>query len=131
MSHCWSIFDEFESVRKEFNISITEDAEQQLRWFSAREQRIIESGIAARLRHRPTQETRAIKRLRPNPLAEYELRVGDFRVLYNVEVENREVVLLIVGRKVANKLVFEGVEFHGHRIDPAEPASGGPAEPVE
>jgi mRNA-degrading endonuclease RelE of RelBE toxin-antitoxin system len=64
----------------EFTISITDQAEQQLRVFTAREQRIIESAVFARLCHQPTRETRAIKRLRPNPLAEFELRVGDFRV---------------------------------------------------
>jgi len=41
----------------------------------------------------PTSPTRAIKRLRPNPLAEFELRVGDLRVLYNVE--EAEVVRLV------------------------------------
>lgn len=66
---------------------------------------------------------RAIKRLRPNPLAEYELRVGDLRVLYNVE--GSDVVLLVVGRKAGNKLIVEGEEFHGHQDDPAEPAGGG------
>jgi hypothetical protein len=34
---------------------------------------------------------KAIKRLRPNPLAELELHAGDLRVLYNVEGE--EVVI--------------------------------------
>ena len=47
--------------------------------------------ILARLRDQPTTPTRAIKRLRPNPFAEYELRVGDLRVLYNVE--NEKVIL--------------------------------------
>jgi len=115
----------------EFKISITDEADKQLQGFSAREQRIVESAVFARLRHQPMLESRAIKRLRPNPLAEFELRVGDFRVLYNVEVENSEVVLLVVGRKVGNTLVVGGVEFHGHRVDPTEPTADGPAEPVE
>jgi hypothetical protein len=76
-------------------------------------------------------ESNAIKRLRPNPLAEFELRVGDIRVLYNVEIDNSEVVLLVVGRKVGNTLVVGGIEFHGHRDDFAEPTSDGPAEPAQ
>ena len=60
-----------------------------------------------------------MKRLRPNPLAEFELRVGNLRTLYNVE--GAEVVLLIVGRKVGNKLIVKGEEFHGHQDNPAEP----------
>lgn len=76
--------------------------------------------MTARLRDQPTVPTKAIKRLRPNPLKEFELRVRDLRVLYNVEEETSEVVLLIVGRKVGNKLIVGGEEFHGHRGDSAE-----------
>ena len=47
-------------------------------------------------------------------------RVGDLRVLYNVQKD--EVILLIVGRKVGNTLVVENEEFHGHQADPPESA---------
>jgi mRNA-degrading endonuclease RelE of RelBE toxin-antitoxin system len=110
-----------------FHITITEEADAKLRSLPVREQRIVEAAVAVRLRDQPTTPTRAIKRLRPNPLAEFELRVRDLRVLYNVEEENSEVVLLIVGRKVGNKLIVGGEEFHGHRSDPPESASDGPS----
>jgi mRNA-degrading endonuclease RelE of RelBE toxin-antitoxin system len=55
-----------------FTIVITEDADRQLRWLPAREQRILEAAILSRLEHEPTTPTRAIKRLRPNPLAQFE-----------------------------------------------------------
>lgn len=96
-----------------FRITITQEAEAQLHALPAREQRIVEAAVVSRLRDQPTTLTNAIKRLRPNPLAEFELRVGDFRVLYNVEGE--EVVLLLVGRKVGNVLIVGGEEFHGHQ----------------
>jgi mRNA-degrading endonuclease RelE of RelBE toxin-antitoxin system len=115
----------------EFKISITDEAAKHLHALSAREQRIIESAVLERLRYQPMLETKAIKRLRPNPLAEFELRVGDFRVLYNVEVDELEVILLVVGRKVGNTLIVGGVEFHGHREDPAQPASDGPTGPAQ
>lgn len=73
--------------------------------------------------------TKAIKRLRPNPLAEFELRAGDLRALYNVERE--EVVVLIVGRKVGNKLIVEGEKFHGHQDHPAEPPGDRPQKDAE
>lgn len=95
-----------------FKITITDDADRQYRSFPVREQRILEAAIQSRLEHEPTKPTKAIKRLRPNPLAEFELRAGDLRALYNVEGD--EVVILIVGRKVGNKLIVEGEEFHGH-----------------
>jgi len=83
---------------------------------------MLETAILSRLHYLPTTPTRAIKRLRPNPLAEYELRAGDLRVLYNVEEE--EVVLLVVGRKVGNKLIVGSEEFHGHQDDPPESPGG-------
>ena len=59
--------------------------------------------------------------------AEFELRVRDLRVLYNVERDNSEVVLLIVGRKVGNKLIVGGKEFHGHRDNPPDSTADGHA----
>jgi mRNA-degrading endonuclease RelE of RelBE toxin-antitoxin system len=110
-----------------YRITITEDAESQLKSLPVRAQRIVEAAIATRLREQPAVETKAIKRLRPNPLAEYELRAGDLRVLYNVDTENAEVLLLIVGRKQGNTLIVGGVEFHGHRSDSPESTTDGPA----
>ena len=103
-----------------FKITITEDADRQLRSLPAREQRILETAIQSRLEHQPTTPTKAIKKLRPNPFAEFELRAGNLRVLYNVH--EGEVVVLLVGRKAGNKLIVEGEEFHGHQNHPIEPA---------
>ncbi len=52
-----------------FKITITEDADAQFRALPARDQRILEAAILSRLQHQPTTPTKAIKRLRPNPLA--------------------------------------------------------------
>jgi hypothetical protein len=35
--------------------------------------------------------------------------------------------LLLVGRKVGNKLIVAGKEFYGHQDNPVEPAGGEPA----
>lgn len=112
-----------------FRITITDEAEIPLKALSVRERRTVEAAILARLRDRPTTQTNAIKRLRTNPLAEFELRVGDLRVLHNVADE--EVVLLIVERKVGNALVVSGEEFHEHRGDPPESVGGGPREGID
>jgi mRNA-degrading endonuclease RelE of RelBE toxin-antitoxin system len=96
-----------------FRITITDDAEQHFLALPARDQRILQAAITSRLLHQPTTLTRAIKRLRPNSVAEYELRAGDLRVLYDVEAE--EVIVSVVGRKVGNKLIVAGEEFHGHQ----------------
>lgn len=112
-----------------FKITITEDADRQLRSLPVREQRILEAAIQSRLEHEPTRSTKAIKRLRPNLFADLELRVGDLRALYNVD--EGEVVLLIVGRKVGNKLIVEGEEFYGRQDDLAKPSGNGPEENTE
>jgi mRNA-degrading endonuclease RelE of RelBE toxin-antitoxin system len=106
-----------------YKITIAEDAERQLRALPVRQQRTLESAIVSRLGDDPTTPTRAIKRLRPNPLVEFELRAGDLRALYNVEED--EVVILIVGKKVGNKLIVEGEEFHGHQDNPTKPPGSG------
>ncbi|HEV3257035.1 MAG TPA: hypothetical protein VG013_09165 [Gemmataceae bacterium] len=103
-----------------YQITITEDADRQFRCLPVRHQRILEAAILSRLQHQSTTPTKAIKRLRPNPLAEFELRAGDLRALYNVEGD--EVVVLVVGRKVGNTLIAEGEEFHGHQDHPTEPS---------
>ena len=109
-----------------YMIALTDDSERQLRALPARERRILEAAILARLEHQPETPTKAIKRLRPNPLADFELRVGDLRALYTVEGD--EVVILIVGRKAGNKLIVEGEEFHGHQDHPVEPTGERPGE---
>jgi mRNA-degrading endonuclease RelE of RelBE toxin-antitoxin system len=103
-----------------FQIAITQQAKSQLRGFQAREQRVIEVGIKTHLCDRPAEPSHAIKTLRPNPFATHELRLGDFRVLYNVDNDDSKVVILLVGRKVGNALIVEGKEFRGHQSDPTE-----------
>jgi mRNA interferase RelE/StbE len=103
-----------------YRIIITREAKAQLRNLQAREQRVVSDGVAARLLDQPSSPSHAIKRLRTNPLADYELRLGDLRVFYKVDEESDEVVIVIIGRKVGNALFVEGEEFHGHEGNPFE-----------
>src|SRR2546430_12556454 len=113
----------------EFRIRIAEDAEQQFRALPVRDQRALQAAILARLSHQPTTLTRAVKRLRPNPVAEYELRAGDLRVLYDVEGE--EVIVSVVGRKIDNRLIVAGEEFRGHQDRPSGSPGSGPEGSAE
>ena len=112
-----------------YQIQITADAERQLCSLTAHQQRLVEDAIIAKLTNQPTIPTRAIKQLRPNPLAQYELRVAELRVLYNVEEST--VVLLLVGRKSGNSLIVEGEEFHGHQENPPQQPGGESARDPE
>ena len=117
------------SVAMPFVITISDDADRQFRSLSAREQSILRAAILAKLQIEPRKTTASIKRLRPNPLAEYELRAANLRALYNVEEE--EVIILVVGKKVGNRLIVEGVEFHAHQNNPVEPPENGSSGDVE
>jgi mRNA-degrading endonuclease RelE of RelBE toxin-antitoxin system len=63
------------------------------------------------LTHGPTKETRNLKRLRPNDLAEWELRVGAFRVFYDVVADDEIVKVVTVGWKRGNNLLIHGEEY--------------------
>jgi mRNA-degrading endonuclease RelE of RelBE toxin-antitoxin system len=112
-----------------FRITVTEDAEKQFLLLSARDQRVLRAAIASRLLHQPTALSPAIKRLRPNPVAEYELRAGNLRVLYDVEED--EVILSVVGMKVGNRLIVAGEEFRGHQDRASESPGDGPEGSTE
>ena len=116
-------------VNMAYKVSITEGADRQFRALSARDQRRLEAAIASRLHHDPETPTKAIKQLRPNLFAKFELRAGDLRALYNVEAD--EVIVLLVGKKIGNKLIVEGEEFHGHQDDSAKPTGNGPQKDAE
>ena len=70
----------------------------------------------------PLAETRNAKTLRPNPVAERELRLfGKYRVLFNVDEDAEEVTILLVGEKRGNSLIVQGEEFtEHHESDTAE-----------
>lgn len=47
--------------------------------------------------------------MRPNPVAPWELRIGDLRVYYDIEKEPETVVLILaVGRKEHNRVHIGG-----------------------
>ena len=102
-----------------FRIELTPEAFDDLRSLRRFDQKRILSEIEARLPHEPTVETRNRKRLRPNRLAEWELRIDVFRVFYDVIVgddvnvgdEAGIVKVVAIGYKVGNDLFVHGEEF--------------------
>ena len=59
---------------KMFEIEFTPEAIEDIRSFKKYERRRIIEEIESKLKHQPTQETKNRKKLRPNRLAEWELR---------------------------------------------------------
>jgi len=58
--------------------------------------------VDEQLQYQPTVETRNRKPMRPNPIAPWELRIGDLRVYYEVDVAESFVRVLAVGVKQRN-----------------------------
>jgi len=94
-----------------FRIEFTPEAIDDLRLLRKHDQQMIVSEIEGQLPHQAAQETRNRKRLRPNQLAEWELRLGDFRVFYDIDQENAVVKIEAVGYKQGSKLFVHGKEY--------------------
>jgi mRNA-degrading endonuclease RelE of RelBE toxin-antitoxin system len=97
-----------------FNISLTDGAQTDLSWFTAYAQRIILDGIEVHLRYQPTLGSRRILAMRPNPVAGWDLRLGDYRILYDVDDAARIVNIHAIGEKKGNRLLIRGEEFTEH-----------------
>ena len=91
-----------------YEIEFTSEAIGDLKLFRKFEQQTIISGIDTQLKYEPTVETRNRFRMRPNDGAEWELRIGKYRVFYNVENDVQIVSLEVVGFKRGNQLFVRG-----------------------
>lgn len=79
---------------------------------TARDRRTIVDAVDRSLGSEPTVESRNRKRMRPNPLAPWELRVGEHRVYYDVEEGvDSAVEVLAIGCKRRNRVVIGGKEI--------------------
>ncbi len=99
-----------------YAIAYTEEALADLEYLRKAERQLVLDEIDRQLTYEPTVETNNRKRLRPNQLAEWELRIGKYRVFYDViEQDDTEVVKVVkieaVGFKERNKLFIRGEEF--------------------
>jgi mRNA-degrading endonuclease RelE of RelBE toxin-antitoxin system len=84
-----------------FEISFTRTAAEHVRSYRKYEQQIVLDAIGEQLSHEPTTATRNRKRLGENEWSDWEMRVGDFRVFYDVLLEDERGVVKIkaVGHK--------------------------------
>jgi mRNA-degrading endonuclease RelE of RelBE toxin-antitoxin system len=94
-----------------FEIECTSEAIDDLKSFRKSEQRSIFDQITEQLSYEPMTDTRNRKKLRPNDVSEYELRIGKFRVFYDVDEEVKTVKIEAVGYKEANRLFIRGKEY--------------------
>ena len=94
-----------------YRIVPTQSAEIDLSYYRVHERRIILDAIKSQLSHDPDVESKRRKRLRENPKASWELRVGNHREFYRIEA-NDVVVIGAIGHKEHNDLLVRGKKIH-------------------
>ena len=99
-----------------YAIEYTEQALGDLQYFRKAERQLILDEIDRQLTYEPTVVTNNRKQLRPNQLGEWELRIGKYRIFYDIIVQDgtetvRIVKIEAVGFKEHNRLFIRGKEF--------------------
>ena len=95
-----------------YNIEFAESVKAHLEGLTANQRATVLTRIEAQLTDQPLVETRHRKPLRPNPVAPWELRVGQMRVFYDVsEGPPATVRILAVGVKDRNLVRIGGEEI--------------------
>ncbi|HUT56187.1 MAG TPA: type II toxin-antitoxin system RelE/ParE family toxin [bacterium] len=82
-----------------YRIEYSPETLEHLRALSARQQATVLDTVEKQLSFQPTMETRNRKPMRPNPVAPWELRIGNLRVYYHIDGIERIVRVLAVGIK--------------------------------
>ena len=81
-----------------YRIEYTRAALEHLRSLTARQRATVIDEVNQQLCYEPTVETQNRKLLRPDPLASWELRIGDVRVYYDVEEDpEQQVIIAAIG----------------------------------
>lgn len=94
-----------------FALDITASARDDIRFFKAFEQRRILDAIEQRLTYEPVTPTQHRKMLRPNNLGQWALRLGKYRIFYDVEADPMIVRVKAIGWKEHNRLFIRGKEY--------------------
>ena len=94
-----------------FGVKFTSSALDDIAPLKKRERTAILDGIDKQLVHEPHVETRNRKRLRPNRTSEWEVRIGKYRVFYDVRQSERIVEVKVIGEKRGNMVVVRGEEY--------------------
>jgi mRNA-degrading endonuclease RelE of RelBE toxin-antitoxin system len=94
-----------------YRIEYAAEAEAHLRALDAREAARILDTVPRQLSHEPNARTRNRKPMRTNPIAPWQLRIGNLRVYFDVEDEPERVVRVrAIGVKDRNRVLIGGEE---------------------
>ena len=88
-----------------YRIEYSTEVENHLRVLSRNQQVKVLNSVDMQLTHQLTVETRNRKPMRPNPIAPWELRIGNLRVYFDVQEGPEKIVyILAVGVKKRNEV---------------------------
>jgi len=94
-----------------YDVEYTLEAIADLKPFRKYEQQLIVDQIDEQLSHEPANQSHNRKGLRPNRVAEFELRITRFRVFYDVDENKKLVKIEAVGHKEGSRLFIRGKEY--------------------
>jgi mRNA-degrading endonuclease RelE of RelBE toxin-antitoxin system len=104
-----------------WSVELRESVIDDLRALGVRQRRAVLKAATARLTEDPLAQTRHLKTLRANPVAERELRLfGHYRVLVTVNRSEATVTISLVGEKRGNSLFVQGKRFTAHESGPTQ-----------
>ncbi len=94
-----------------YEIEYSPAAEEHLRALTARQRTTVFDAVERQLADQPDVETRNRKPMRPNPIAPWELRIGNLRVYYDIEEQPEpRVTVVAIGKKLRNRVIIGGEE---------------------
>jgi mRNA-degrading endonuclease RelE of RelBE toxin-antitoxin system len=98
-----------------WTVTLRESVIKDLRYFGRKVGRLILKEARKQLTQDPLADKRQMRTLRPNAVAQRELRLfGKYRVLFNVDAASHVVDMVLVGEKRGNSLIVQGREFVAH-----------------
>ena len=98
-----------------WTVHLKESVIEDLRWFGKKDSRTLLIEAERKLRADPLTDTRNMKVLRSNPVAQRELRLlGKYQVSFDVDEETEEATIVLVGEKRCDSLLVRGEEFAEH-----------------
>jgi mRNA-degrading endonuclease RelE of RelBE toxin-antitoxin system len=98
--------------RGEFRVEYTLEAVGHLTGLTSHQRALVLDQVPRKLAHQPTLPTRNRKLLRANPVAPWELRIGDLRVYFDVEESPIAVVTVrAIGVKVRERVLIGDKEI--------------------
>ena len=104
-----------------YEIRLAREAEREFRSLAANQRALLRDAVETHLRHEPSKVSKSrIKRLRGLSRPQYRLRVNNFRVFYDIEDQEVQILAIVTKEQAASWLKGHGTEAPGSRSGESE-----------